>query len=179
MRLGFFGLESGDVVVNLGAHRGGATKFYSARVGVKGKVFSLEPEKNNYNVLCHVTRDMYNVYVFNIAIGDKTGSGKLYVGTKSDNHSTIRELTEETQDIKIITWDDFMTQENITEVKLAKVDVEGSEIEWLNGMTHTFPQYIIMEEHSRFAYEYKELADLLREKGYMWTGEGTHLYATR
>jgi FkbM family methyltransferase len=180
MRFEYFQINEGDTVVNLGAHRGGATKFYSSKVGVTGKVFSIEPEKNNYNALCHATRDLYNVYIYNVAIGDITRMGTLHVGTKSDNHSTVRKLTEETQDVKIITWNDFVTRENITEVNLAKVDVEGSEIQWLNGMTHTFPSHIIMEEHSRLGtYSYKELTDLVEEKGYMFIRKGIHLYATR
>ena len=179
MDLNRFPLEDGDVVINIGAHRGRATKFYSSRVGVTGKVFSIEPEKNNYLALYHATKDLYNVWIRRLAIGESTGKGKLYVGTNSINHSTVREFDGETQEIQVITWDELVEELGVTEVTLAKVDVEGAEVQFLRGMTHTFPKHIIMEEHSRFAYDYTELADLLREKEYMFIREGIHVYATR
>lgn len=179
MRFDYFPLKTGDVVVNLGANVGKATVFYSDRVGSTGKVVAIEPEKNNYNTLSHKTRDRYNVYAYRLAIGDETKKGALHVGTNRVNHSTVREFNGDTQDVDVITWDDLMIREGITETTLAKVDVEGSEIEWLRGMTHTLPKYIIMEEHSRFAYKLEELFAALREKGYVWVTEGFHVYATR
>jgi len=180
MKLDYFHLKEGDTVVNLGANIGNATKFYSNKVGETGFVLAVEPERENFLELHNNLEKYGNIWTAQFAIGDETHMGTLNVGTNKVNHSTVREFEEgETQEVEVITWDDLMTRAGITEVTLAKVDVEGSEIEWLRGMTHTFPQYIIMEEHSRFAYEYKDLTDMLREKGYMWTREGLHLYATR
>lgn len=178
MKLDYFKVNLGDVVVNLGAHHGEMTKFYSSRVGLKGKVFAIEPEIKNANILYYATMDLDNVYTFNLAIGEKTHMGVLYVGTNSINHSTVRVFSGDVQEVQVITWDDFVTREGISLVHLANVDVEGAEVQWLKGMTHTLPNHIILEEHSRFAYDFNELDELLRKKGYMYIKEGFHMYAT-
>ena len=180
MKFDHFHINEGDTVVNLGAHRGAATTFYSNRVGETGFVLSVEPEQENFLEL-HNTMEKYgNVWTAQFAIGEETKTGFLNVGTNNVNHSTVRTFEDgERQEVEIITWDDLITKAGLTEVHIANVDVEGSECEWLRGMTHTYPKHIVMEEHSRFAYPFEELEALLREKGYMWVREGIHLYATR
>lgn len=179
MDFDYFPIKKGDVVVNLGAHRGGATKFYSNKVGRGGLVLSIEPLEENFMLLHHNTKHLSNVRIIRCAIGDETKTGVLYIGTHHGNSSIVREFNGGTEEVKVIKWDELMEQQKITKVKVAKIDVEGSEIECLHGMTHTLPQHIIMEEHSRFAYPLEELTNLLKEKGYKYVKEGYHIYASR
>ena len=180
MNLSYFHLKEGDIVVDIGATRGDCTMFFSNRVGETGFVLAVEPEEENYLKL-HGNLEKYgNIWTAQYAIGDTTGKTLLYVGDTMENHSTVRDKEQrETQEVNVITWDDLMVQAGFTEVTLAKIDAEGSECEFLRGMTTVYPDRIIMEEHSRFSYDLEELYDLLREKGYMWVKEDLHIYATR
>jgi len=179
MDVNYFPLKEGDIVVNLGAHIGKHTQFFSGKVGETGRVIAIEPERTNYEKLVEATKTLANVKTFMYAIGEKTGEGCLNIGTNSESHSTVRTFYGKTQPTQIISWDDLVSQSHLNYVTLAKVDVEGAEIQWLKGMTHTFPKHVIMEEHSRFAYPLKELTDLLEEKGYNYKVKRGHIYATR
>jgi len=179
MNLDYFPVTKGDTVVVLGANVGHASKHYSEKVGANGKVVSVEPEQINYNTLCHKVKDLWNVHPYMLAIGASPHMGVINIGTLRINHSTVREFNGVTQRVEVVSWDTLMMRANLTEVSLAKVDVEGAEILWLEGMTHTFPKHVIMEEHSRFAYPLEELTVLLKAKGYMWVKKGNHIYATK
>lgn len=181
MKLDYFDLCEGDVVVNLGAHQGKATLFFAPKVGETGKVVSMEPMTRNYHALQDaVLQSGYsNITLINAAIGEKTGLGVLYVGSSSVNYSTTRNQGLGAHPTRIISWDDLIKAMNLSHITLAKVDVEGAELQWLTGMTTLFPTHIIMEEHSRFGYDIKTLFNALKEKGYSYVKEGLHIYATR
>ncbi len=181
MNLSYFPLKEGDTVVDIGATRGDCTMFFSNRVGESGFVLAVEPEEENYLKLYGFLEKYGNIWTAQYAIGDTTGKGVLNIGDTFESHSMMRLFADEgeTQEVNVITWDDLMIQAGFTEVTLAKIDAEGSECEFLRGMTTVFPKHILIEEHSRFAYDLEELYDLLREKGYMWTKEDLHIYATR
>lgn len=181
MNLGYFKLKEGDTVVNLGAHRGKATLFYSSIVGKTGSVISIEPMKENFEVLQNMVREAgcYNVTLLNVAIGDKNEMGSLFIGTNSVNHSTTRNHGLGIQPVEIITWDELVKRTQLDDVTLAKIDVEGAELQWLRGMTRQYPKHIIMEEHSRFGYDVNVLMKMLRDKEYLYDKKGIHIYATR
>jgi len=181
MKLDYFNIEKGDIIVNLGAHQGTATLFFASKVGETGKVISIEPMNNNYRVLLEaVLKSGYNnVVLFNVAIGEETKMDKLYIGTNSVNYSTTRNHGLGAQPIRVVTWDDLIEWANLKNVSLAKVDVEGAELQWIKGMTQVLPKHIIMEEHTRFGYDLKTLTDMLKEKGYTYSKEGLIIYATR
>lgn len=179
MRLDRFDVRRGSTVVVLGAHWGEATKFFSEKVGPTGKVLSVEPEMENFQILREAIADLGNVRIDNVAIGQHTKMGYLNVGTNDVNHSIVRHFDGKSQMIQICTWDRLVEMHGFRVVDLVKVDIEGAEIQWLKGMTHTFPKHIIMEEHSRFAYTLEELETWLSAKGYVHTQEGRDIYATR
>ena len=180
MNLNYFRLNEGDTVVNLGAHQGKATLFFSCAVGKSGRVISVEPLAENFSILERAVKRYRcdNVTLINAAIGDRDGEGNLFVGSHVSS-STTRNQGRGTQRVVVVTWDKLVQQMRLKEVALAKVDVEGAELQWLTGMTTLYPKHIIMEEHSRFGYELSALYEMLKNKGYKWTKKGLHIYATR
>lgn len=169
------------MVVILGACRGHNVLFYSPKVGGEGHIVAIEPIEKNYVVLQDViTKTSYNnITLFNLAIGAETGEGAIYIGSNAINASMCRDQKLGEQTVKIVTWNDLMELADLTYVTLANVDVEGSELQWLSGMTECLPQYIIMEEHSRYGYNLETLLNTLKEKEYTYVKEGYHIYAER
>jgi len=179
MNLDHYPLTKDDVVVNLGAHRGRLTTYFATRVG---RVIAVEPVQENYEALLEAIRVVgaRNVTPLRAAIGSETRVGQVYIGTNDENHSTVRRFSGETQTVQVYTWNDLLDVCGVNQVRLAKVDVEGAELQWLRGMTRTLPTCVIMEEHSRFGlFTLAELKATLEAKGYRHTQMGLHIYAER
>jgi len=47
----YFKIKKGEIIVNLGAHKGNATLLFSRKVGKTGIVISIEPVLENYKFL--------------------------------------------------------------------------------------------------------------------------------
>lgn len=180
VKLNYFPVKPGDIVVNLGACVGEVTKFYSNRVGEKGLVLAVEPEENNFNKLKEALSWAPNVLICGFAMSNRNGVGYLNVGGNPQQHSIVRDFFGPRQEVTLITWDTLIRYYRLGPIALAKIDIEGAELQLLEGMTSNMPRYIIMEEHSRFGcYDRVQLLDALSEKGYIWHTDGWHIYAQR
>lgn len=175
----YFPLTKDDIVVNLGAHQGRLTVYFGTKVR---RVVAVEPVGENYDRLIEAVRavGLRNVTAMMAAIGSWTHVGFINIGTNDENHSTLRRFGGETRPIMVYSWDDMVKLCKVDEVRLAKVDVEGSEMEWLKGMTHTFPECYMLEEHTRFGfYTLEELTAQLEDMGYTHVKRGLHIYGQR
>lgn len=167
----FFPIKPGDVIVNLGAHRGEMTCIFSQKVGVNGLVVSLEPVYENFKVLIStiVENKLVNVVPLMVAISNVTAKSLIYLSASSLAHSMVcrksRGLGQRVT--TTVTWDDLTDLLKLTHVDLCKVDIEGAEIAFLQGMTKVFPKKIILEEHSiEPEVNLSQILTLLKGKGY-------------
>lgn len=181
MNFNYFNLAEGDTVINLGAHRGNATKIFSELVGETGLVISVEPIYENYCILVNNVKEwkLDNVITLNVAVSQKSHHDKIYLGSNSVNHSMKVNHEMGTQRILTLSWDDIVDLIGLTKVTLTKIDVEGMELETLNGMTHKLPKHMMIEDHSRFAYPRNTVEKLLEQKGYTYERKGLDIYARR
>jgi len=165
-----FPVNFGDVVVDLGAFHGEATIFFSRKVGKTGVVVALEPEIWNFRRLMEkvLHYQLGNVVPLLMAIGRETGKTVLNLGGENA-HSTVltgARLSRGERVVPVISWDDLVDTLTLRGVELAKVNVEGAEIQVLEGMTKMFPDKLVIDEHSRFGIDVNRLLELLDEKGY-------------
>ena len=139
-------LKKGDVVVDVGAHIGILTMFSSVLVGDSGKVFSFEPEAENFSLLCKniAKNGINNVKCINLALGNKNGKSKLYFNRDNDGghalwdvgkhpFNNISRENPKTVDIQVSTLDHVFESLNIDAPRLLKIDAEGLEYEILKG----------------------------------------------
>ena len=135
--------ESGDIVIDVGAHIGLYTIIGSRRVGLRGKVISLEPHPDNYNILKRniELNHLNNVIALNSAASSSKSSIKLYLPGEDKGFTKLytimpnRAVTQNFVEVDANTLDDILQALNIEQVNWIKIDVEGAELEVLKGTT--------------------------------------------
>lgn len=127
-------IESGHVVVDVGANQGVFTLLFSRLVGDSGRVVALEPDPSLFAALdqnCRVNV-AHNVTRLNVAAGDTPGQGILHCSrfNRGDNRMTDS-LRGPAVPVEIVTLDDVVPE---SRVDMIKIDVQGFELNVVRGM---------------------------------------------
>lgn len=135
-------VREGDYVIDVGANIGIYTKHLSKLVGKKGKVISIEPISDTYDVLRSNIKffKLNNVDTYNIAISDKDGVVKMVIPKSEFGNENYYEakitsqVTEgnEYSKIKAVTLDS-LTKNIGNTFTFVKIDVEGHELNCIRG----------------------------------------------
>jgi FkbM family methyltransferase len=133
-------LRPGMTVADVGAHIGLVTVFMARLVGPSGRVYAFEPAEDNLAYLKKNISDnvVDNVIVIPKAVGDMTGSRTLYLAEGSDMYSLHEHPLSRT--VGSVQIKQVRLDEVVSALDLAKIDVEGAEIEVLNGMKRILDQ---------------------------------------
>lgn len=168
-------------VVDIGANIGYYTALFSKWTGPYGKVFAIEPEPNNIKLLKKniLANNCKNVEIFELALSDKRDIVDLWLNEENKgDHRIIKyylhSFDNERKKIKVKCEKlDSLIPRNI-KVGLIKMDIQGSEMLALRGMTSILtqnkPLYILTEffpyalEHSN--HKAKDLIELLSSLGF-------------
>tara|TARA_B100001559_G_C16489946_1_gene617986 strand:+ start:609 stop:1553 length:945 start_codon:yes stop_codon:yes gene_type:complete len=132
-------IHEGDVAVDLGANIGYFTMLMANLVGTSGKIFSFEPEPQNFEILQKNIKQNHlkNVVANQSAIGDMNGKIKLYLSnTNAGWHKVFPkqfvdyEVSDKNIDVKICSLDKEFIDKKIDFIKM---DVEGYEWNAIKG----------------------------------------------
>jgi len=126
-------IQPGMTVVDVGANIGIYTRFFSKLTGESGRVHAFEPAPSNFKRLQENVGHMANVSLNHAAIGDRSGTIKLYVSAELNvDHRTFDSGDgREEIDVPVVSLDDyFLTGQR---VDLIKIDVQGYELSVLQG----------------------------------------------
>ncbi|MGD8601928.1 MAG: FkbM family methyltransferase [Gemmatimonadota bacterium] len=134
-------LRPGDLVVDVGAYKGGYTYWMRREVGEAGLVLAFEPQPTLAGYLCERVRDFgwQNVHVHETALSSEPGTRRLYrPGAESTPAASLvgASLPEgaEGYDVSVATLDAVL--ERVAPgrpVRLIKCDVEGHELDVFVG----------------------------------------------
>lgn len=175
-------INEGDTVIELGAHIGYISLYFSKLAGASGKLYVFEPGANN---LPYTRANLGNSNVKNIelvekAVSDQNGTATFYLeNITGQSNSLVKDyrvtnkiqsksyldLQKNAVEVETIRLDDFVQQRNINKVDFVKIDIEGAEYMALKGMTrildvlHPTMMIEVTENH-------EALFNLLKEKGY-------------
>jgi len=136
-------LKKGSTVLDIGAHWGGFTVLFASLVGNNGEVLSFEPSKRNFKFLnrnIKINNFCDIVKPYNYAIGNENKTVKLGIAKTSSGHNSILNENLEVnryEEVKQIKLDDFLVEKGINKVDFIKIDVEGYELEVLEGLENT------------------------------------------
>lgn len=144
------------ICIDLGANIGYITLLMADIVGPRGRVYAIEPDPINIEVLKSTIKlnkyeDIVNVSQFGIS--NKKGTAKFYIG-KSSNLGGMFETNNTTGDsitVDVDTLTNFCSKNKIFP-EIIKLDIEGFEVEMLDGFynyvkDHNFPCKIVTELH--------------------------------
>ena len=128
-------LRGGMVVCDIGAHVGLYTIIAAKSVGAGGKVYSFEPEPDNYKFLLKNIKlnQCSNIHPFQLAITEKSGKVKLYLSENSQDHRLI-DFKRNRKDFIKVSQDSLDNIISDQRVDLIKIDVQGVEESCIEGM---------------------------------------------
>jgi len=175
-------LKKGEVVIDVGAHKGGYLYWMSKKVGSKGKVIAFEPQA----ILCDYLKNLCkrlglnNVTIENKGVSSVEQTTILYVpniGKDSSpgatlNSSKIDKSDSEKLDIELITLNKYFKNHGEVIPQLIKVDVEGHELSVFKGCENILKENNVKlifeceQRHLSNSGSIQEVFDYLNNLGY-------------
>ena len=134
----------GSVFVDVGANIGWFTVIGSRLAGREGRVYAIEPDPRNCDILKRniAANECHNVIVHSVAAGRAFGTAWLY--RSEDNQGDHRlSVTSERADrirVRVRSLDDLLSRRT-RRVDVVKMDTQGSEAAVMNGMRELLRAY--------------------------------------
>jgi FkbM family methyltransferase len=167
----------GDVIFDCGAHVGNCTILFSRLVGNAGLVISLEPFEEAFSFLDERLQRLKldNVIAINKGLWNQSVQMPVKVITNTLSNKIDPEkasgFSEGDSTISLTTIDRVVEELKLTRVDMIKMDIEGAEIEALQGCTHTLetlqPCLAVAAYHKRNGEKtFKAVESYLTQKNY-------------
>lgn len=142
----FYKTKENDIVVDAGANLGHISIFFSKQVGANGKVYCFEPDKFNIERLNNNRRLNSDLPDTTILIEDlllwnenclvdfeEAGTVASSAVWFSDNAKIVKK--------QAVTLDSWAKEKQLTQLDMIKMDIEGAEIEALDGCIEVIKQF--------------------------------------
>ncbi|MDO8554718.1 MAG: FkbM family methyltransferase [Candidatus Micrarchaeota archaeon] len=133
-------IKKGDIVVDAGAYHGLFALVVSKMIGENGKVICLEPDNLNIKILRKTMKinNCNNVIALENAIWSKDENLDFAAlgnqcSTLFEHQSNRSEKIPKNSIVKGVSLQSIMTQLNIKKIDFVKMDIEGAELEVIEG----------------------------------------------
>ncbi len=147
--LKYYKPKKGDIIIDGGSYPGDLSLYLSKLVGPSGKIYAFEPDKKNYDRLIENLKlnEVKNVFPVNEGLWNKKDILKM----SGDDYAPS--IGKEGEKVNVISIDEFAKKKNIKSLSFIKMDIEGAEIEALEGAKKSLnkfsPQIAIASYHIR------------------------------
>ena len=146
--------------IDAGANLGYWSIIASSKEYGQKKTISIEPLKNNFNLLkLNQNNNINRFKIINLAVSNKIGKSKIYYNdeTASNVGASLQRNNVKSNKYEIIKTDkidNIVNRFTIDNKIILKLDVEGNEINALNGAKKTLKKdcLIIYEDHTKDIY---------------------------
>lgn len=166
------------IIFDVGANIGTFTTWLS-NYFPKGKVYSFEPQRLVFQILCGnlAVNNLFNVYPYHMALGNDNGRIQFLepdynepadFGTFSLKNNTIKNKSESTI-IDLYKIDSFVEGFQIPKIDLLKIDAEGMDLDILKGAEKTIKDFnpvIFVEFFDNNISKKDEISNFLLEHNY-------------
>lgn len=165
-------LKPGATFVDVGSNKGDFSLLAAKVVGSDGKVLSFEPEPSNcYWIQKSIEANGYeNITLFEVALSAADGTALLYLGSKSGWHTLLPGRPKRSNGaITVMTrrLDSVLGEANQARVDMIKIDVEGAELEVLEGARQALSNnsgiVCLMDLHPYLGVDATEVFKILEE----------------
>ena len=168
-------LKKGSIFLDAGANVGYISAIGASLVGKKGEVHSFEPVPLYYQKLFELKRlnPRYKINTNNFALGNANENSKISLSKDIMGDNTlistllIPERVKEVVQISVQRLDDYIIKNELSNISLIKVDVEGYELLLLEGLTKylekvklNLPTIVLEVNPSAYPFIGKSLNDL-------------------
>jgi FkbM family methyltransferase len=157
--------REGEVFIDVGGYIGSYSISAAKAVGSAGRVVILEPESNNRRQLERnlALNGITNCQVLPLAAWSASGP----VGWHQDNEPVWHRVEETQNDkaVNAVSIDDLVHRLSLTRVDWIKMDIEGAEVDALEGAKGTLSRFrpnLFIEVHETL----KPVTELLAKFGY-------------
>jgi FkbM family methyltransferase len=146
-------LKPGMNVIDIGSNIGYYALLEARLIGPQGLVIAIEPMQENARQLIRniQTNGYRNILVHEFAIANRNGTADMHVSEKSNWHClSAVPGTGKKRQVPISTLDKLLASLRLARVDLMRMDLEGYEIEVLEGMQSALQIYgprLLVELH--------------------------------
>lgn len=175
-------LKPGNVFYDIGANVGFFTVLAAKLITPTGAVYAFEPVPKNTTYIRQniALNNFHNVTVIEKAVFNTTGQGELLVpshpGGAALSTTTTPPDVQYAMTVELISIDNLVFQQKLTPPAVVKIDVEGAEINVLQGMCRTIQEFrpiviyeIDDEKEEPFKQKQETCDAFLRNLGYQIT----------
>lgn len=185
-------VRPGDVCIDIGAEYGLYTMVMAACAGPHGRVHSIEPQPGAFRFLdtcVGLVGARHSIRTHRHALGERRepgrmsvprryglpvhGRGFLTVGANQPGPNAVEFRAARSIEVRVITLDDFCTQQRIDRLDFIKADVEGAELQVLRGGETMLAahrpvlQLEIQQPHiAKYGVDAADVVDMLRDLRY-------------
>ncbi len=147
LRLYLHMLKRSRTVFDVGAHNG-LYALVAATEQADRTIYAFEPVPRTFAFLEEniAANDLHNISAFCQAVSDKNGEINLFIPNSirlPAAASVLEELKDDTERVTVptITIDSFVAENQVADVNLIKIDVEGAEDQVLRGAQETLDRH--------------------------------------
>lgn len=132
-------LRPGDIAVDIGAHVGLVSRPLAKLVGTSGRVFAFEPDPSLFGMLKHNVATFTQISPHQVAISDQSSRATFHLHPTSGMSNSLVNTWEGGSSISVecTSFDDWISRNAVSKIRLIKIDVEGAEPLVLRGMHQT------------------------------------------
>ncbi len=144
--------ESVETVVDAGAHIGLAALYFANRYP-RAQVHCLEPNPNNYALLCENTRSNPRINPINAGLTGQP-SEDMYISTSGRTSHFQLNASGKGRRVPTTTIEELCEEHSIGRINLLKLDIEGGEVDVLAHPAFlSRVDAIIAELHGRYGFK--------------------------
>lgn len=131
-----FEILDNDIIIDIGGHIG-LFALYASVMSPKGKIISVEPHPQNFLLLKEniTENNLNNIVLVNKAISDSNKNIELFIDTFDDSAHSIYDNGRNSIQIKGITLEEIMNNNQISKCDMLKIDCEGAEFKIIESLS--------------------------------------------